>query len=117
MVLPRSSCAGAEPPSCSAQGHPGARQSCRQRPGGEETGVTGSVFALRWALSLDVINLLIQPKSLTVLWAPPGAPVPARGAPSGSLSTAQGTSQRQREVAPVPHSMSPHMEVSAWARI
>lgn len=54
------------------------------------------------ALNLDVINLLIQPKSLTVPWALPGAPLPARGPPTGTLSTAQGTSQRQREVAPVP---------------
>lgn len=74
-------------------------------------------MCLHWALSLNVINLLIQPKSLTVPRASPGTPVPARGPPSGTLSTAQGTSQRQREVAPVPHSMSPHMQVPPWASI
>lgn len=45
--------------------------------------------ALCWALSPDIINLLIQSKSLTMPWALPGTPLPARGPPSGTLSTAQ----------------------------
>lgn len=46
------------------------------------------MFALCWALSPDIITLLIQPKSLTMLWALPGTPLPARGPPSGTPSTA-----------------------------
>lgn len=98
--------------------------------GGAQVGqVAGGLIAPHRALSLAVINLLIQPKSLTVLWAPPGTPLPAGGPPPGALGMAAGTGNRpaaeggggqgrqHRKPLPVPSCAGPRVPAQPWANI